>query len=78
MSACHTRLKQQGKTAVIQPLCNRTVKRDYDRYLYQARHLIENFFAHSSNIEGLPHAIDLRAINFLSAIYLAATFIWLN
>ncbi len=37
------RLKQQGKTAVIPPKCNRTVQREYDRDLYKARHLIENF-----------------------------------
>jgi hypothetical protein len=30
------RLKQQGKTAVIPPKCNRTVKREYDREKLQA------------------------------------------
>ena len=34
-----------GKTAVIPPKANRRVPRDYDRDLYMARHLIENFFA---------------------------------
>ena len=34
-----------GKTAVIPPRTNRPSPRDYDRQLYGARHLIENFFA---------------------------------
>ena len=34
-----------GKTAVIPPRANRSSPRDYDRALYAARHLIENFFA---------------------------------
>ena len=38
-------LAQAGKAAVIPPKANRRVKRDYDRYVYKERHLIENFFA---------------------------------
>jgi transposase len=38
-------LQQAGKQAVIPPKANRTVQREYDKELYKARHLIENFFA---------------------------------
>ena len=38
-------LAAAGKTAVIPPRSNRSSLRDYDRELYAARHLIENFFA---------------------------------
>ena len=38
-------LAAAGKTAVIPPKANRRLPRDYDQYIYQARHLIENFFA---------------------------------
>ena len=34
-----------GKTIVIPPRSTRTVQREFDRHLYKARHLIENFFA---------------------------------
>ena len=34
-----------GKTVVIPPRANRQVSRDYDRDLFKARHLIENFIA---------------------------------
>ena len=38
-------LAQAGKTAVIPPKGNRKEPRPYDKDLYKARHLIENFFA---------------------------------
>jgi hypothetical protein len=38
-------LARAGKAAVIPPKANRKNPRPYDRDLYQARHLIENFFA---------------------------------
>ena len=38
-------LAAAGKTAVIPPKANRKILRDYDKDLYKARHLIENFFA---------------------------------
>ena len=33
-----------GKTPVMPPKRNRKIPRDYDRELYQSRHVIENFF----------------------------------
>jgi transposase len=38
-------LAAAGKEAVIPPKANRRMARTYDRDLYKARHLIENFFA---------------------------------
>ena len=38
-------LARAGKTAVIPPKANRKEARAYDKDLYKARHLIENFFA---------------------------------
>lgn len=72
------RLQAQGKTAVIPPKRNRTILRDYDRDLYKARHLIENFFAKLKQYRAIATRDDKRATNFLGAIYLAASVIWLN
>ena len=72
------RLQQQGKTAVIPPKRNRTHPREYDKDLYKARHLIENFFATLKQYRAIATRYDKRAKNFLGAIYLAATVIWLN
>ncbi|NES81905.1 MAG: transposase, partial [Moorea sp. SIO2B7] len=72
------RLEQKGKTVVIPPKRNRVLQREYDKYLYKARHLIENFFAQLKQYREIATRYDKRAINFLGAIYLAATVIWLN
>lgn len=71
-------LQAIGKTVVIPPKRNRTIARDYDRHLYKARHLIENFFAHLKQYRAIATRYDKRAINFLGAVYLAASVIWLN
>jgi transposase len=71
-------LESQGKTAVIPPKRNRKHPRDYDKDLYKARHLIENFFAKLKQYRAIATRYDKRAVNFLGAIYLAATVIWLN
>lgn len=71
-------LQAQGKTAVIPPRRNRKYPRDYDKELYKARHLIENFFAKLKQYRGIATRYDKRAANFLAAIYLAASVIWLN
>ncbi len=52
--------------------------REYDRHLYKARHLIENFFARLKQYRGIATRYDKLAQHFLSAIYLASTIIWLN
>ena len=71
-------LEAQGKTAVIPPKRNRANPREYDRELYKARHLIENFFAKLKQYRAIATRYDKRGTNFLGAIYLAASVIWLN
>jgi transposase len=70
-------LKQAGKQAVIPPKANRKVQREYDKELYKARHLIENFFAKLKLFRAIATRYDKTARNFLAAIHLAATAIWL-
>ena len=71
-------LEQAGKTAVIPPRANRKNPRPYDRELYKARHLIENFFAKLKQDRAIATRYDKRAVHFLGAIHLAAAIIWLN
>ncbi len=68
---------QAGKTAVIPPKANRKVQREYDKDLYRARHLIENFFAKLKQFRAIATRYDKTARNFLAAIHFAATLIWL-
>ncbi len=71
-------LARAGTTAVIPPRASRKNPRPYDRDLYQARHLIENFFCKLKQFRALATRYDKRAGNFLAAIHLAAAVIWLN
>jgi transposase len=71
-------LAAAGKAAVIPPKANRVAQRDYDRDLYKARHLIENFFAKLKQFRAIATRYDKTARNFLAAIHLAAIAIWLN
>ncbi len=70
-------LEKSGKVAVIPPKANRKVQRDYDKNLYKARHLIENFFANLKQFRAIATRYDKTARNFLGAIYFAASVIWL-
>jgi transposase len=63
---------------VIPPKGNRVVARGYDKALYKARHLIENFFCKLKQFRAIATRYDKTARNFLAAIYLAASAIWLN
>lgn len=69
--------QQAGKIAVIPPKANRKVQREYDQELYKARHLIENFFEKLKQFRAIATRYDKTARNFLAAVYLAASFIWL-
>ena len=71
-------LKKTRKQAVIPPRANRKVQREYDKELYKARHPIENFFAKLKLFRCIATRYDKTAKNFLAAIHLAATVIWLN
>ena len=71
-------LHSAGKTAVIPSKANRKIDRGYDRDIYKARHLIENFFADLKQYRAIATRYDKTARNFLAAVYLAAAVIWLK
>ena len=71
-------LQKAGKTAIIPPKRNRKEQRDYDKELYKARHLIENFFCKLKPYRAIATRYDKTACNFLAAVYLAAAVVWLN
>ena len=71
-------LAAQNKTVVIPPKANRKVSRDYDRDIYKARHLIENFFAKLKNFRAIATRYDKTARNFLAGVHITSSAIWLN
>jgi transposase len=71
-------LRAAGKTAVIPPKKNRKIQREYDKEVYKARHLIENFFCKLKQFRAIATRYDKTARNFLAAIHLVSAIIWLN
>ena len=67
-----------GKTFVIPPRSTRKNPRPFDKEIYKARHLIENFYCRLKQFRAIDTRYDKTARNFLAAIHLAAAIIWLN
>jgi transposase len=67
-----------GKTAVIPPKRGHRTVRNYDKQLYEGRHLIENFFCRIKQFRAIATRYDKTKRNFLAAIYMVAVFVWLN
>ena len=55
-----------GKTLVIPPKSNRKVQRAFDKEMYKARHLIENFFCKLKQYRAIATRYDKTARNFLA------------
>jgi transposase len=60
-------LAAAGKSAVIPPRPNPVAPREFDRELYQARHLIENFFCKLKQFRAIATRYDKTVRNFLAA-----------
>jgi transposase len=71
-------LEQAGIEVVIPPRSCRKTPREYDRELYKARHLMENFFCKLKHFRGIATRYDKLSRNFLAALQFAAILIWLN
>ena len=67
-----------GKTAVIPSKKNRLIPRNYDKVLYEARHLIENFFCWVKRFRAIATRYDKTARNFRAAFQMVAVLCWLN
>jgi transposase len=63
---------------VIPPKNHRRNPRTYDKDLYKARHLIENFFARLKHFRGIATRYDKLSRNFQAAIQFVAVLVWLN
>ena len=70
-------LLEKGKEVVIPSRSTTKQPREYDNHLYQARHLVENFFARLKQYRAIATRYDKTACNFLGAIHLVASMVWL-
>lgn len=73
-----SRLRAKGCQGVIPSQGRGKVQGPYKKYLYRARHAIENFFVCLKQYRGLLPRYDKLGVNFLGAIHLAGIVIWLN
>ena len=61
------------------PTCrDRKVQRSVDRQLYRQRNLIERFFNKLKHFRRIATRYDKTARNFLAAVMLAATRLWMR
>ena len=67
-----------GMQAVIPPRKNRNTQRDYDRYLYRQRHLVENAFLHLKRWRGIATRYAKNLSSFLAAVQIRCLVLWLN
>lgn len=72
------RLAEKGAEAVIPSKSNRIVQRVYDKDLYKARHLVENFFMKLKQFRAIATRYDKTARNFLGEIFMVGAYIWIN
>ncbi len=71
-------LEARSIQAAIPPKRNRRAQRDYDKYLYKERNLVERFFNKLKQFRGIATRYDKLAINFMAGVYLAASIILLK
>ena len=68
----------QGMSVVIPPKRNRRVQRDYDKYLYSLRHLVENAFLHLKRWRGIATRYAKNTDSFVAAVQIRCIALWLR
>ena len=61
---------------VIPPRKNRKHQREYDKHLYQLRHLVENAFMHLKQWRGIATRYAKNTASFLAAVHIRCIAIW--
>jgi transposase len=62
---------------VIPPRKHRIVQRDYDKYLYKLRHLVENAMLHLKRWRGIATRYAKNASSFRAAVQIRCLSLWL-
>lgn len=68
--------KSSGMKPVIPPKKNRKKQREYDKYLYKLRHLVENAFLSIKRWRGIATRYAKNASSFLAAVQIRCIFLW--
>jgi transposase len=69
----------QNMNIVIPPKKDRQTQRDYDKYLYRLRHLVENAFLHLKRWRGIATRYAKNSSSFFAAaVQIRCIALWLN
>lgn len=71
-------IEQQGANAVIPPRKNAKDPREYDKWRYRERHLVECFIGKIKHFRRVFSRFDKLARRYLGFVQLASTLIWLR
>jgi transposase len=71
-------IHQAGSRAHIPTPCRRRVQRSVDADIYRRRNLVERFFNKLKHFRRVATRFDKLARNFLAAVLLASTRIWIR
>lgn len=67
-----------GAEAVIPSMSHRRVRRDYDRFLYKERNVIERMFGKLKHFRAIATRYSKLAVSFMAFLQLAAILLWLK
>ena len=67
---------QEGMEVVIPPKKNRKNKREYNKYLYRLRHLVENAFLILKRWRGIATRYAKTSDVFIAAIHVRCIAVW--
>ena len=70
------KVEETGATAVIPSRKNRKEQREYDKYLYKLRHLVENAFQVLKQWRGVATRYAKNTASFLAAVHIRCIAIW--
>lgn len=71
-------VRARGAAGVIPPRKHRQQPREYDRHVYQERHLIECFFGKIKHYRRIFSRFEKTARNYLAFLCFVATLVWLR
>ena len=69
---------EMGMKIVIPSKKNRIVSRDYDKYIYRMRHLVENAFLNLKRWRGIATRYAKTLASFVAFVQIRCIAIWLN
>ena len=70
--------RASGMEVVIPPMKSRKEQRQYDKYLYRLRHLVENAFLKLKRWRGIATRYAKTSASFLAAVQIRCLVLWLD